>query len=304
MDTVVDEPPALPPPEHEPDAPPPPPRLRRSRSRRMLAGVAGGIAERYDVDVSLVRVAFVVLAFAWGAGVVLYGAMWALVPREPPTDGTVEPEPEEQPTSAWLALLLLAGVVAFGLLVVSPHWGGPRLGGLVGLAWFGLVVGLLVVALRGSRRPTLGRVLAVLALSALSVVILVAAAFLAVVAWTGVPLAGGIGDRVYQPASLAQVQPSYHTAIGSLTVDLRRVHFGSTVRHVTATVAVGQVTVEVPRGVVVDVSAHSGIGNVVSTPSDLQAFGVPPSATRTHPQLVLTAEAGIGQVRLIRGSPG
>ena len=34
-------------------------RLRRSRSHRMLAGVAGGLAERYDVDVALVRVAFV-----------------------------------------------------------------------------------------------------------------------------------------------------------------------------------------------------------------------------------------------------
>jgi len=88
-------------------------------------------------------------------------------------------------------------------------------------------------------------------------------------------------------------------------VDLRRVHFGRTPTHVTASVAVGVVTVEVPPGVVVDVNAHSGFGNVVASPGDLQSFSAPPRsvANRSRPGLVLVAEAGVGQVRLIRGSP-
>lgn len=288
-------------------------RLRRSRSRRMVAGVAGGLAERFDVDVSLVRVAFVVLACAWGLGLIVYVAMWALVPSEPAGDSPADDAPLE-PTSSWLAALLLGGVLVFGLLVATSWWQGPRWGGGIGFGWLLLIGVLAIIAMRhrgsdGSRGLSLGRVLAFLAVGLVTFAILAAGAFLALVASTGVPFAGGIGDRVYQPASLAQVQRAYRTSIGSLTVDLRRVHFAPAATvHVTASVAVGVVTVEVPPGVVVDVSAHSGFGNVVATPGDLQSFASVGTvalgrAPSTRPQLELVAEAGVGQVRLIRATP-
>lgn len=305
--TIYDQPAPLT--EPPPTAPHADGRLRRSRSRRILAGVAGGLAERYDVDVSLVRVAFVVLTCVWGLGIVVYVAMWALVPREgalddPSGDGAAEP------TSSWLAAILLGGVLVFGLLVATSWWRGPRWGGGLSLLWV-LVVGVLgIVAMRnhgsGSRRASLGRVLALLAVGVVTIAIVLTGAFLALVASTGVPFTGGIGDRVYQPASLAQVQSTYRASIGSLTVDLRRVHFAATTLHVTASVAVGVVTVEVPPGVVVDVSAHSGFGNVTASPGDLQSFSGPDDVAgraATRPQLELVAEAGVGQVRLIRATP-
>ncbi len=285
-------------------------RLRRSRSRRILAGVAGGLADRYDVDVSLVRVAFVVLTCAWGVGLVLYLAMWALVPREAangaPGDGVAG-----EPTSSWLAAILLGGVLVLGLLVVTSWWRGPRWGGGLSLFWVLFLGVLAIVALRhrdgaASGGVSLVRVLAFLAIGLVTVAIVAIGAFFALVASTGVPFTGGVGDRVYQPATLAQVQPAYRTSIGSLTVDLRRVHFTHATTHVTASVAVGVVTVEVPPGVVVDVSAHSGFGNVVASPGDLQTFSAPAAAGRgasLHPQLELVAEAGVGQVRLIRATP-
>ena len=48
----------------------------------MLAGVAAGIADWFGVDVTAVRVAFVVLAVLGGAGVPLYLAAWLLIPEE------------------------------------------------------------------------------------------------------------------------------------------------------------------------------------------------------------------------------
>lgn len=56
-------------------------RLRRSGDRR-IAGVAGGIARHLDIDPIIVRVALVVLVFFGGSGLLLYGAMWLLVPEE------------------------------------------------------------------------------------------------------------------------------------------------------------------------------------------------------------------------------
>lgn len=51
----------------------------------MLAGVCGGLADYFGVDVTLIRVVFVVLAVMGGAGLVIYLAMWLLVPEEPRT---------------------------------------------------------------------------------------------------------------------------------------------------------------------------------------------------------------------------
>jgi phage shock protein PspC (stress-responsive transcriptional regulator) len=48
----------------------------------MVAGVAGAIACYLDLDVTLVRVALVVLAVAGGVGLPLYLAGWLLIPEE------------------------------------------------------------------------------------------------------------------------------------------------------------------------------------------------------------------------------
>ena len=57
--------------------------LYRSRDR-VLAGVAGGLADYFDVDPSIVRVAWVLLAFASGGILVaIYIVMAIVVPDEP-----------------------------------------------------------------------------------------------------------------------------------------------------------------------------------------------------------------------------
>jgi len=58
-------------------------KLYRSRSNRQLAGVCGGLAEYFSMDATLLRVLFIVLAVLGGSGIVLYLAMWSIVPREP-----------------------------------------------------------------------------------------------------------------------------------------------------------------------------------------------------------------------------
>ena len=58
--------------------------LRRHRSGRMVAGVAGGIAEHLGVPVLWVRAGFTVLAALSGAGVLAYGLCWMFIAQEPP----------------------------------------------------------------------------------------------------------------------------------------------------------------------------------------------------------------------------
>jgi phage shock protein PspC (stress-responsive transcriptional regulator) len=56
--------------------------LRRPRAGRMLGGVAEGLARYLDVDTMIVRIAFVVLTIAGGAGIPLYLAGLLLIPDE------------------------------------------------------------------------------------------------------------------------------------------------------------------------------------------------------------------------------
>ena len=58
-------------------------RLYRSRQERMLGGVCGGLAEYLNVDPTLIRLIFVVLALMAGPGILAYFIMWIIVPLEP-----------------------------------------------------------------------------------------------------------------------------------------------------------------------------------------------------------------------------
>jgi phage shock protein C len=58
------------------------PPLRRAYHGRMLAGVAAGIADYLDVDVTIVRVAFAVATVLGGVGVPAYLACLFLIPEE------------------------------------------------------------------------------------------------------------------------------------------------------------------------------------------------------------------------------
>jgi phage shock protein PspC (stress-responsive transcriptional regulator) len=48
----------------------------------MIGGVAGGIAEYFDIDPVIARAAFIVLFFAWGTSLLAYLILWIIVPDE------------------------------------------------------------------------------------------------------------------------------------------------------------------------------------------------------------------------------
>ncbi len=61
-------------------------KLYRSREDKMLGGVCGGIANYFGVDPTLIRLAFVLIFFADGAGLLAYIVAWILIPEKPTND--------------------------------------------------------------------------------------------------------------------------------------------------------------------------------------------------------------------------
>ncbi len=92
-------------------------RLRRSVHDRKVAGVAGGLARHLDIDPVILRVAFVVLTFFGGAGLIVYGACWLLVPEDGSQSATVQLDDKSRTVA-----LIIIGVIA-ALALVGDSWG-------------------------------------------------------------------------------------------------------------------------------------------------------------------------------------
>lgn len=119
-------------------------RLRRTREDRKIAGVAGGLARHLDIDPIIMRVALVVLIFFGGAGLLIYGACWLLVPEEI----TEEAKLRLDERSRNVALIIVGGLAALAIIGDSlGDWGFPW-----PLAVLGLIA-LVVVSARGDSRP-------------------------------------------------------------------------------------------------------------------------------------------------------
>lgn len=152
-------------------------RLYRCRHDQRVAGVASGLAEYFNLDVSLVRVLWVVSIFFGGLGLLLYIAMAIIVPFEPEVIGTDAPaadaagEPPVASPSGWHQrpvvehrssrgdgrgmtivgiILILFGAIAL-LEAFVPEWAD---GGRFLWPAFIVGVGALLVATAVRRQPT------------------------------------------------------------------------------------------------------------------------------------------------------
>ncbi|GAB1422276.1 PspC domain-containing protein [Anaerolineales bacterium] len=58
-------------------------KLYRSRTEKQVAGVCGGLAAYFNIDVTLIRILFVIATLAGGPGILLYILLAIVIPTEP-----------------------------------------------------------------------------------------------------------------------------------------------------------------------------------------------------------------------------
>jgi phage shock protein C len=58
-------------------------RLVRPRQGRKIAGVCLGVAEYFDLDVTLIRLVWLIASFMTGIGLLAYPIGWIVMPEEP-----------------------------------------------------------------------------------------------------------------------------------------------------------------------------------------------------------------------------
>jgi phage shock protein PspC (stress-responsive transcriptional regulator) len=273
---------ATPPPGPPPVAPPPPP----------APPSGGGAPTETSVDAADETTGTAVgpdaptaeqPATAWAPP-----APWPIGPPRPPQPPAPPARKRREPRMlgpiTLSALLVFVGVAALlgttGAMTVDPAV-------VASIALIGVGGALVVGAFYGRARG----------LIALGVLLTLVAGALATI---DVPVRGGIGERDYQPTTVAGVHDTYRQGIGQLRVDLSRVDWTRD-RDVDVRVGIGEATIVVPKNVNVFVDSHAGMGavdiaghhdNGVDADARVRLHADHPGAPIVH----LDAEVGIGHV--------
>lgn len=284
--------------------------LQRSRSDRMLAGVAGGLARYFEIHPAVFRVGFVVLTLLGGAGILIYVAAALVMPDEGKQDSIATAALRNRRDRPWplIGLGLLAVAVAI-LLSRATLWPDGD------TWWLFLIAGALILwltrhpadpaadakelAARDSRRVRrFLRGVAITVVSLLTLLVVAVAIFLAVF---DVDLGRGVGERQYAVTSAADLRDEYRLGIGELDLDLRGVRFPVGETRVAVSVDIGDLHVIVPEDVALRAQAdvQAGRVEVLDRVDDGRNVDVDVSETGTR-VLVLDADVGAGSVRVER----
>jgi hypothetical protein len=130
--------------------------------------------------------------------------------------------------SAGAVHLTVAGVLATGLLVVGIA--------MIVSTWYGRAHGLIPI----------GVLLLLATIPAVSI---------------DVPISGGIGERQIHPVTRSELQRNYKLGIGHLAIDLQNAPLQNRVTSISAQLGIGELEVDLPADVRVDVHTHTGAGH-------------------------------------------
>jgi phage shock protein PspC (stress-responsive transcriptional regulator) len=272
-------------------------RLERSRSDRMLAGVAGGLGAYFELHPAVFRVSFVVLTLMGGAGIAIYLAATLVMPDEGKEDSFATAALRRRRHRPWLLIALgLLSVFVLAVLSEVPVWSE-------GDAWlFLLVAGALVLwlawyAVAGARLGWLRR-FGIVVVSLVVLLIVLVAGFLATF---DVHLGDGIDERTFAPASVDDLRGEYELGIGELDFDLRSVEFPLGETTLDVRVDAGRIHVLLSDDVAVRAAAEAKLGEIDLLGRHGEGWEADEQVDETGSRvLVLDASVGIGEIEVER----
>ena len=321
-----------------------PRRLTRSGSDAIIGGVASGLGRYFGVDPILFRIGFVVATFIGAVGILAYIALLAFVPsdggQKPGGSGKAAAVIGTVVLGCLLVTflsppffffgpgLLVVGLIGLAGLLLWRAIGGGGVGGdpartfgrlaiaaLIGVAIAGAAVGVgLLAALGGG--VVIGSLAVVAGLALIGTAFVGGARWmivpalalvlpLGVVSAAGIDLDGGVGDRDYHPASMAQLRDSYELGIGSLIVDMTDLDLPSgQTTNVGVDVGLGEAVLYVPDDACVSSDVQVGVGASDVLDRDYDGVDVDyledASAPVGRPKLHIDADVGVGVIEVVR----
>lgn len=119
-----------------------------------------------------------------------------------------------------------------------------------------------------------------------------------------VPLSG-VGDRSYAPVTVGELEEQYQLGVGNLRLDLTDVTLREGTTAVAAEVGVGEISVRIPEGVAVAITADSAAGDIVLFGQARNGIDVEHAYTsagyaQADERLDLDLQVGMGSIEVTR----
>lgn len=275
-------------------------RLERSRTDRKVAGVAGGLAQYFDLDPIIFRIGFIILTVLGGSGLLVYVAGWLILPEEGKDESIAAEVLRNRREKPWaligLGLLALAGLILLGSNDFWPSGDG---------IWIvlALVGGIILWRQRRAERGR-RRVLPIV-LGVLAALIVAAVASGAVAVATLGNLGDGVGDRTYRVSSPADLSQTYKLGIGTLELDLSQAQLPAGRTPLRLRAGIGRIHLVVPQNAVVAYHAKADAGDLMILGDDRNGWKVVTTGreaplTAGGPVLVVDAKVGVGEIEIDR----
>jgi phage shock protein PspC (stress-responsive transcriptional regulator) len=125
-----------------------PRRLHRRSDERVIAGVASGLGDYFNVDPLLIRIALVASLVFGGLGIFLYAAAWLLVPDDSSGQSVMERFLGGDRSGLPGGVVVVIGVIV-ALSAIGVIFGSPGDGGALAFAVAVVAVGALLLQRRG-----------------------------------------------------------------------------------------------------------------------------------------------------------
>lgn len=293
----------------------------------MVAGVSGGLARYFEIHPAVFRVGFVVLTLLGGAGILIYGAAWLVMPDEGNEDSVATAALRDRRDRPWpligLGLLAVAGAI---LLSRTTLWSNGD------LWWWFLLAGAVILWLTRRREPAAPtdpstdaptgaatdaptaatqpvkreshvvrrafRWLGIVVATLVALLVIAVAVFAAVF---DVHPGRGIGDRHFAVTSAAELRDEYTLGLGSLELDLSRMQFPAGTTHLETRVDVGDLQVIMPPGVALRGYGEARAGHVDLLGKEDDGWNADVDLGGSGERVLdLVAHVGAGSVRVER----
>jgi phage shock protein PspC (stress-responsive transcriptional regulator) len=323
-----------------------PRRLTRSTGDKYVAGVSGGLGRYFGLDPVLFRIGFGVSMVFGGIGILAYIALWLFLPTDDGEPSFMDSRSRATTVVAVailgvIALTMLgpprfvlgpglvacAVVVGTGVVLYRALGGGSgedparvvaraTLALLLLVAALGAATGVgFIAAIGGGTAEAILAIFAGLGLIAAGLIggprwlllpVVVLLLPLAVVSAAGIDLHGGLGQRDYRPAAVADLRPEYRLGAGDLNLDLRRMALPAGRTSVKVVVGVGDARIRLPHGACSNTDAHIGAGATDLPDRAQHGFDVAVAdAAAVHPErpvVHIDAKIGLGYLRVEDGA--
>jgi phage shock protein C len=97
-------------------------RIYKNKKEGKLGGVCSGVGDYLDIDPVIIRLIFVFSVFVWGAGILIYIILWAIIPTNPNPSNKATPAKIDRNNKLLVVGFIVVSIFFVGHFIQSSFW--------------------------------------------------------------------------------------------------------------------------------------------------------------------------------------